>query len=566
MKVAGICQRTLTVALFLAAAAATTQAADISAASRIDSVTVYPSGAEVTRRGSVELPAGETTLVFPDLPAEAVPGSVRFEAEAGAVLRIGSVNQRRLFVPQSGGDADGSQRQAIEDEIEALRDERSLVEGRIAAANAQGTLLQNLANLPNTTPSGGQAPTAQPDWTRILGLIGVGTNEVRKTIHDAQLEIRVIDEKLRDLEKKLEELAPKRVERTEVKVFASADAATTADFTVRYQVRTASWTPTYEARLDTGGKSQSAKLELVRRGAIQQRTGEDWQDVEIRLSTARPSAGTTAPELRPLLVDIARPPRPSPRVTAMQEAAPAAPAMEADRGFAKNRMRGRIAAAPAPAKPVTAKVEAAPFQATYVVPGRTAIPANGEEKTLVITADDIEAKLRVKSVPKQQAKAYLYATFTYQGDSPLLPGKVSLFRDGSFAGSGRLPLIAGAEHELGFGADDLVKVEHRIVQEKRGETGLISTTNTDDRNYELTIENLHKQPVDVTVLDQIPVSRNEKVAVELTGKTPPDERNVDGKRGLVAWKFPLTPGAKKTIDFGYTVRWPAENDIVYRRR
>ena len=57
----------------------------------------------------------------------------------------------------------------------------------------------------------------------------------------------------------------------------------------------ASWTPFYDARLATGTKAQPPKLELVRRAAIQQRTGESWDNVALPLSTARPGAGTAAP-------------------------------------------------------------------------------------------------------------------------------------------------------------------------------------------------------------------------------------------------------------------------------
>ena len=51
--------------------------------------------------------------------------------------------------------------------------------------------------------------------------------------------------------------------------------------------------------------------------------------------------------------------------------------------------------------------------------------------------------------------------------TPILPGQVSLFRDGTFVGNGRLPLLSpGEEHELGFGVDDAVRVTPR---HRRGE-------------------------------------------------------------------------------------------------
>ena len=124
----------------------------------------------------------------------------------------------------------------------------------------------------------------------------------------------------------------------------------------------------------------------------------------------------------------------------------------------------------------------------------------------------------MRTVPKHDAKAYLYAKLILPKGSPLLPGPVSLFRDGTFVGTGALPLLSpGEEHELGFGVDDLVNVRHAIAEEKRGETGLISSARTDSRNYRMTVKNMHERAVELVVHDQIPVSQNEDIKVELMG-------------------------------------------------
>ena len=541
-------------------------AGEIEATSEIDSVVVFPSGAEVNRAAKVSLPEGETTIVFGDLPAQTVPGSIRVEGEAAGALRIGSVDQRRLFVPQSGSSDDVTERKRLEKEIERLKDQRQLLQGKIESAQTQRTLLQNLANLPNVPTGRDGQSGVLPDWGQLIGLIGTGLGDVQQQMLDANVQIREIDRKVSDLEKAISELAPKRIERTQVKVFVSTDAAVEADLKLKYQVRSASWSPSYEARLKTGTALKGSKLQLVRRATITQRSGEAWRDVVIKLSTTRPTSGSTAPELRPMLVDILKPrPQPAPAGGIMSmNAASEAPAEERDgrRGYAT--LRKSQLARRAPAKPVMAKVETAPFQAIFSVPGRADIDTTGEAKNLMISEADFDVSLRIKTVPKKQLKAFLYATIKRTGETPLLPGPVVLFRDGTFVGKGHLPLIAGESHELGFGADDLVRIKYAILQEKRGETGLISTTRTDDRNYKLTITNLHKQKIDVTVLDQMPVARDERIQVELTGRTRPTKKDVDDKRGLLAWDFTLKLEEEKVIDFGYVVKWPSDKQIKYR--
>ena len=545
-------------------------AAELETNSTIDSVVVFPSGAEVHRNAKVSLPAGDTTIVFPDLPAKTVPGSIRVEGAADGTLRIGSVDQRRLYVPQSGSGNEASERKRLEKEIEELKDKRQMVQARIDTANTQQVLLQNLANLPNVSPGRDGSAGPAPDWGQLVRLIGNEMGEIQETLLEATVDLRDLDRKIEDLEKTLSELAPKRIERTQVKVFVSSDSALEADLTIKYQVRSASWRPFYEARLKTAADDAKSKLQLVRRATIQQRSGEPWKNVAIKLSTTRPTSGSTAPELRPMVVDIMKPrPAPSPSAGAQgplggimsMNSAEEAPAAERD------RYRGKLATARrADVKPVMATVESAPFQAVFVVPGRADIDTTGETKNLMISEADFEVSLSVKAVPKKQPTAYLYATLERTGDTPLLPGPVALFRDGTFVGKGRLPLIAGERYELGFGADDLVRVKYAILQEKRGETGLISTTRTDDRNYKLTVTNLHKQKIDVTLLDQMPVARDEQVQVQLTGRSRPTKQDVDDKRGLLAWEFELKPKEEKVIDFGYVVKWPADKQIIYRSR
>ena len=76
-------------------------AADIKGASKIEGVTVYPQGAEVTRVGKVKMERGEHVILFNDLPTNAVSGSIRVEGKATGRLEIGSVDTRRVKVPST---------------------------------------------------------------------------------------------------------------------------------------------------------------------------------------------------------------------------------------------------------------------------------------------------------------------------------------------------------------------------------------------------------------------------------------------------------------------------------
>ncbi len=212
-----------------------------------------------------------------------------------------------------------------------------------------------------------------------------------------------------------------------------------------------------------------------------------------------------------------------------------------------------------------ATVAAAPFQAVFGVPGRLTVPPTGEAKRVFLQQDGIEPVLTVRTVPKLEAKAYLYAKLVLPKGSPLLPGAVSLFRDGTFVGTGALPVLSpGEDHELGFGADDQVRVRHAVADEKRGETGLISSARTDSRNYRITVKNMHERAVELVVHDHIPVSQNDDIKVELIGPVQPTKKDIDGKRGVLAFESKLEPEEERLIEFGYRVIWPGSRAITYR--
>ncbi len=65
------------------------------------------------------------------------------------------------------------------------------------------------------------------------------------------------------------------------------------------------------------------------------------------------------------------------------------------------------------------------------------------------------------------------------------------------------------------------------------------------------------------VLDQVPVSQNADIKVELIGKTAPTKQNLDDKRGVVAWEIKLEPDQEQVIEHGYRVTWPAAKKVIY---
>ena len=162
-----------------------------------------------------------------------------------------------------------------------------------------------------------------------------------------------------------------------------------------------------------------------------------------------------------------------------------------------------------------------------------------------ISTAAIAPELAVRSVPVIDPTAFLEASFMQGEDAPLLPGRVAIYRDGMFVGRGLMTAASKDETvRLGFGADDKVKIERTVVKRNEGSAGLIVTTaKTDERSFKTSVRNGHDFPIRVAMEDQLPVSENEDIQVEmLPPTTPPTATDLRDRRGVLEWAFEAKPG------------------------
>ncbi|HZR85493.1 MAG TPA: mucoidy inhibitor MuiA family protein [Bradyrhizobium sp.] len=547
----------VTTSLVLAAVSLGTPlwAADLDVASVIDTVTVYPDGATVTRVISLDLPSGDTTLVAKDFPLTLDPSSLRVEGEGATHLVIGAIDARppRPVAPVNLPELDKR--------IEALKDARADLDGTIAAAEARRKFAERFAE---ASPAGlGDKGEARPlnEWRAAFAAVGDEVAGADSAIRDAQRKQRDIDREIARLEA---ERAAKPPAKFEVRIDLAAEASAHANLRVSYTVRNARWAPLYDARLDTGAKDRKPALELVRRAEVTQATGEDWSNVALAVSTARVARGGSAPDLNSLIVHY-------PQIV---HAAPLGAASDLARSRSA-MLDQQPASAPEPTPPAQAfarkadeqqaTAEISSFQAGFKIPGRVSVAAGEGAKALRISTVTVTPDLMIRSAPSVDPTAFLEASFVQSDDVPLLPGRVSIYRDGSFVGRARMTASAKDETvRLGFGADDKVKIERSVVKRSEGSAGLIVTTSkTDERSFKTSVRNGHDFPIKIAIEDQLPVSENEEIQVEMLPQTtPPTATDVHDRRGVLQWAFEAKPGEVRDIAFAWRVRWPKDKGTV----
>ncbi|QDP22089.1 mucoidy inhibitor MuiA family protein [Bradyrhizobium cosmicum] len=526
-------------------------AADVDTSSAIDAVTVYPDGATVTRVIALDLASGDSTLVARDFPLSLDPSSLRVEGEAGAKLTIGTIDARppRAAPPVNLPELDKR--------IEALKDQRADLQGTIDSANARRKFAQHFAE---ASPAGlGDKGEARPitEWRAAFAAVAEEIATADTAIRDAARKQREIDRQLAQLEAERSAKPPSKLE---VRIDVASAAATKATLRVTYAVRNARWMPLYDARLDTGAKDRKPQLELVRRAEVTQSTGEDWSNVTLGVSTVRIARGGSAPELGSLVAQYPQPPRPMALGAASELARPAPMTRQA-----QSPAMAKVADALERVDEQQAIAEIGDFQATFKIPGRVSLGAADGAKALRIGSMNVPADLAVRAAPVMDPTAFLEASFKQTDEAALLPGKVAIYRDGVFVGRGKISASAKDDIvRLGFGADDKIKIERAVLKRNEGSAGLLVTTSkTDERSFKTTIRNGHDFPIKVAIEDQLPVSENEDIVVEmLPATTTPTASNIRDKRGVLEWSFDAKPGEVKDINFAWRIRWPKDKSMV----
>jgi len=232
-----------------------------------------------------------------------------------------------------------------------------------------------------------------------------------------------------------------------VEVELAAPGELAVDLT--YVVHHASWQPLYDIRLS--GRA----MEITYLGQVTQTNGEDWVDVPLVLSTARPALAAVVPELQPWYL--------SPAPTLRLQGARALPELaESTQAFAPPAAAPALeqileeVAAPEEMETVTAQVESSGASVTFRLPQKASIPADGEPHKVTVAIARLEPTLDYVSVPKLAEFAYRRAKVK-NAELMLLPGPASLFLDNDFIGAAPVRLTApGEEFELYLGVDDRI--------------------------------------------------------------------------------------------------------------
>jgi uncharacterized protein (TIGR02231 family) len=505
------------------------------AKSKLDSVIVYSDRVMVTRLIDVSL-KGSTDIVIPDLPGALDDQSVRTRAKD---LQIGEVQVKTGYREEKRPRV-----KIIDNKIKKL-----MIEDR--ARSDEIVVLQDMQKFLGTISVSGPEVISKELWTgkiapqawhRGLKFVGGELLKAKMRIVEIERERREIKKKIDALKQELSDIKSIMQNRKTVIFDAHPKGAKKYRIELSYIIYGASWRTYYELRayLPTG------KVKLSYFGKISQRTGEDWDNTKISLSTAQPVRGGAAPEPGPWYIDLYMP---RPEKKARMAASKAAP-----EPLAKDmELREEYEAA---APPVETGIAI-----TYPLPGLHTIKSGVPEKKVKICDKVMAADFEYFIMPRIGEIAYSTGKFKNTTDYLFLAGDSNTYVGDDFTGQTYLEAIAPDEKAtVSFGVDDRVKIERKTKKYKVSKGGLVKKTTKYEFTYENTIKNFHNKEIKCKIVDQVPVTQSPDIKISdirITPKPTKDEK----ERRIYYWKVGIGAGKEYKITVSFSVEAPYDAQV-----
>jgi len=520
----------------------------IQAASRIESVTIFPDRATIVRRSQVRPVLGAQSVVFSGLPVSLLANSLRVAGRGTAVVKILGLEaaaefQDAALLPEV---------KKLESEIEAQTLVLAKLKGDAEVLDAQEKFVLSI-EASTAAKAGEQVALGKPDtlsWEKVLDFLGTKLGALKERRISLRAALDAAQARLDKLRQELDAIRPQRP-RESRKVSVLLEASKPGDLTLdlTYTVMNARWAPLYTFR----ALPETGEVEISVTGLIQQRSGENWENVQASLSTSSPALDSKPGELEPWTLDIYTPPPPVVR---------SAP-KRAD--MAARPVGGVMAEAAAPpereAELDTAAVVESGLHLNFEIKRPVDVPSDGAPHKVPIDAQKLKIKIDYTTTPKLKETAFLRGTMKNTLPYPLLPGNADLFIADDYVGSTNLGHVpADDEAKLFFGEDRQVKVLYEQVKREKIGAGFLSKTDRLHLVTRITVQNLRRTAVEVEVADQLPVSRNSKIEVKDVVLQPPAARKAE--TGILTWSLTLGPQEKKEITLDFVIEYPKDAIII----
>jgi uncharacterized protein (TIGR02231 family) len=528
--------------------------------STVKKVTVFTQGAQVFRTSVVNLSPGITNLVFSGLSPNINVSTLQAGGKGSFIILD---VKHQVKYPEPPDDSEEKLPVAILREIKLIED--SLQEQSFnwedLSENKNALMLEKNMILKNKLAQGEGKSDSLAMLKQAMEFFRIKLADINsQLIKIKRQEQRILTDKTRMTDRLNKLKAYKSNEGPEKKyepihqvvVTVSAEEPSEGLVEINYAVSNAGWIPTYDLRAG----SSASPIQLTYKASVYQNTGEEWNNVKLKLSTSNPNRSSYKPSLPAWYINYYFPRR---ELAGSTEAAP---------GAAVNRMmKAQMDANEERLDDLSAAQSSANY--TQLIETMTnvefnidlaySIPSDGIHHTVAVKDEKLPAKFYHFLVPKLEREAFLVAKVTGWETLNLLPGKATVFFEGTYVGQTMLnPAVLNDTLELALGRDNGITVSRTKLPED-DKSKLLGSEITKTITYELKVKNNKSGKVNLVIEDQIPLTQNKEIKIELHNKSSAEYNQTTG---LLTWDTVMNTKENKSIKFSYSVTYDKDKKIM----
>ena len=558
------CKALFLIGVLFASAASAYARHELVADSTIASVIVYPDSARVTRTVEIAVQPGETECYFDFLPSGIDTSSIKALIEGSS----GQVVVRDVTVKNNDMDIEEhpelkqlrSEEESLKEDIAKLEQNTFLVHQRKTyAANLMKSFTDGYGEREGDLP-----PTEQVE--AVWSFYEKTVDDTQSQLDELEAQMKPLREQLKTNQKSIEELR-QRLGRCRTTVVVFVDSVISGDLVLKldYQVYGCSWQPVYELRADPLKKTVDVRYQA----SIRQDSGEDWNQVALKLSTSRATSWGNAPELSPIRLNKVEPIPTRKRMAVgseenIYELSPFSVEAESNAGYmasqtlAGTRLNTSLEDVGSAIRVATNALASTFSSFEVTLPQRFSIESGEGNRKALLAEAVLDAEFWTEVVPRYNEKGYLKAEVTNTFELPILSGESMLFVDNQMVGKGSLfPTPIGEKIELSLGMNENIAVEREIGKQNEVKRGLFGNRTQLTRQYFTVIKNHSATEQQLKLVDQFPISENEKIEVKRLVPRE-DEAEFEEDTGIYSISFILKSGEERKVENRFEVVYPED--------
>jgi len=539
---------------------------------KIQKVTVFLAGAQISREGNFLIQPGVSEITFSGVSPYVDPNSL--QARGIGEFTIMDVKFKTHYPKPEKAETDPNKIPAdVLKKMNQLRDSLEILNYNLEELRAKKEVRtmerQMLLNNGTVKGTGKVNDSIQllksameyfhSKMTEInLDLFQMKKKEDKMIAQQTEMHTRLADLENWKYRNNLIE-TPKNGPIYQIVVTVNTDKPVKGKLEVGYLVSQAGWTPSYDIR----AKDANSPVELNYKAQVYQNTGEEWEKVNLTLSSNNPYVNQQKPELQTMYISYYNPYYNRNKDRARYYDEDIKKEMEEDKSemsmSGNGAMQEKLNEAPIANNSLDFTTQRENMvSAEFEIKLPFSIKSNNEPHFVSINKESLTAGYILNIVPKLDKNAFLVANITNWEDLNLLPARANIYYDGTYVGQSYLdPTAMEDTLKLAMGRDNSVSAIRKKLKEKEKEK-IIGDNKIKDVAYEINIRNAHGYALDIIIEDQVPVSNLNDVKVEVLEK---GKAEMNEYSGILTWRVKMKAGGSEKVGFAYTVKYDKNKNL-----